>query len=186
MNLLRIEQTYAKIGVETFNSQLRINSKQSTIDMHQTFTQVKLEKELPKVIIDQHDCFATAGLKNDMEILLEAKQNAYAQVMEYTARKAQDGDMMANLRNRGNVIAAIASRDSSEQHEFNIDLIPKARPRIEVTGYLNIGFEDGKVTNNVNEGYLNMKFTEPQINMYLLQKPSVNIEYIGNNIDIKL
>lgn len=184
MNLLRIEQTYGKIGIDTYNSQLRINSRLGRLDTHQTFVQVEMEKELPKVLIDQHECFATAGLKNNMEILEEAALAADRQALEYTARKAQNGDLLANLKFRGNAIASIARSESFHQHEFNIDLIPKARPSIDVQGYLNINFRQGQILNEVREGFANINFTEPKINMYVLQKPSVNIEYIGNNIDI--
>ncbi|MGE5328919.1 MAG: DUF6470 family protein [Deltaproteobacteria bacterium] len=186
MNVLRIEQTYAKIGIETYNSKAEMNSKANRLKMQQSFAQVQIQKELPKVLIDQHDCFATSGLKNNEEILAEAAAAANQQAAEYTIRKAQDGDQMTNIRYRGNVIADIARRDSFEQHEFNIDNIPKARPRIEVQGYLKVNFNEGEVSNTVEEGYLNINFSEPRINMYLMQKPSLQIQYIGSNVDVKV
>lgn len=186
MNLLRIEQTYAKIGIETYPSKPEINTRADRLNMNQSFVQVEIHQQFPKVIIDQHECFATAGLKNNMEILEEAAQAAEQQALSYTAQKAQEGDALADIRSRGNPIAEIARQSTFDHHVFDIDLIPKARPRIEVVGGIDISFREGQTNNSVEEGFIDINFTEPKIQMYLLQKPSVQIEYIGNNVDVKI
>lgn len=184
MNFLRIEQTYGKIGVETYASQLGIESRQSILKVHQEHVQVEIDKEEPKVLIDQHECFATAGLKNHFELAQEAAAAAARQVMEYTARYASDGDLLAKIQYKGNPIAEIARRNSFDSHEFNIDLIPKARPRIEVEGHINLSFKEGGVQTGVEEGFMQINFSKPQIQCYLLQKPSLQIQYVGKNLDI--
>jgi len=186
MNLLRIEQTYAKIGIDTTASKLKLNANSARISMHKTFPQIEIQTELPRVLIDQHECFATSGIKNNAEMLDEAAQSAQQQALTYTAKKAQDGDQRADLRNRGNVMADIARRDRYEQHEFNIGLMPKVGPQIEVVGSQNISCSEGQITNNYEEGILNIDATGPKISMYLREKPSINIQYIGSNIDVKV
>ncbi|MGE5472842.1 MAG: DUF6470 family protein [Ignavibacteriales bacterium] len=186
MNLLRIEQTYGKIGIDKYPSKLEINSKQANLNMHKTLVQVEINQELPKVIIDQHECFASAGLKNNLELVQEAAEAGRQQALAYTAQKSQEGDRFANIASKENTVAALAKEHSFDQHVFNIDSIPKVRPKIDFVGRLDISFKKGQITNDVEQGYMNMNFSKAQIEMYELQKPSVNIEYIGNNIDLKI
>lgn len=183
MNLLRIEQTYGTIGIETQNSQVRINTRQSLLQLHQTQAKIEIDKQAPTVKIDQHGCFATAGLKNVFELTEEAAQAGQQQSMEYIAKKAADGDMLANIKAGGNPIAEIARRDSYRKHEFNIDLIPKVRPKIDVEGYIKLSAEMGKIETSVKEGSVNINFTENKIRLYLAQQPSLQIQYTGKKID---
>lgn len=183
MNLLRIEQTYGRIGVETYNSQLEMRAQQSKLEMQRTDPQINIQKQQPVVKIDQHACFATAGLKNVFELTEEAAQMGHQQVLQYTAKKAIEGDMLANIKGGGNPIAEIARSNSYEQHEFNIDLIPKERPHIEVEGYIKLSFNEGQLQINFKEANININFSQSKISFYLNQKPSLNIQYVGGNID---
>ncbi len=183
MNLLRIEQTYGMIGVETRNSKADIRTQQSRLNLQQTYVKIEIDKQAPTVKIDQHGCFATAGLKNVFELTEEAAQAGQQQAMEYTAKKAADGDMLANIKSGGNPIAEIAKRDSYQEHEFNIDLIPKVRPKIDFEGYIRLSAEMGEVESSVKEGYVKVNFTENKIRLYLAQKPSLQIQYIGKKVD---
>jgi len=183
MNLLRIEQTYGRIGVETYKSQMDIQSQQSKLTMRRIDSQLNIEKQMPVVKIDQHACFATAGLKNVFELTEEAAQLAKQQALQYTAQKAVEGDMLANIKGGGNPIAEIARSNSYEQHEFNIDNIPKERPRIEVEGNIKLEFNKGQIQTNVEEGSVNTNYSKAKVNIYLSQKPSINIQYVGGNID---
>ncbi len=184
MNLLRIEQTYGKVGVETQNSQLRVSSRQNKLQMNQTHAKIEIDRKLPQVYIDQRECFATAGLKNYYELTREAAQQGMQQAMEYTSRYAADGDALARIEYGGNPIAEIALRNSYTEHEFNIDLIPKVRPKIEFDGHLRFSMRRGEINTQMsNEGLVRINFTEPKIRVYVAQQPSIRIQYVGSNID---
>lgn len=183
MNFLRIEQTYGQIGVETYKSQLQIKSQQSKLQMQQTHAKIEINKEEPRVIIDQHPCFATAGLKNDFELAQEAAQLAYQRVMEYIAKYAADGDMLARIKDKSNPIAEIARRDSFTQHEFNIDLIPKARPIIDFEGHISLSAREGQIQKSVQEGSLQVNFSKGEVRLFVARQPSLRIEYAGKNFD---
>lgn len=183
MNFLRIEHTYGQIGIDAYNSELQIQSKLSKLNLQHSDAKIQIEKESPKVVIDQHECFATAGLKNVFELTDEAAQLGMQQSMEYAAKKAAEGDALANIKSKSNTIAEIARQNTVDQHEFNIDLIPKARPKIEIEGYIKFSLEKGQVVGNIEDGYIDINFSNPRLDMYLKVKPSLSIEYIGNNFD---
>ncbi len=52
--------------------------------------------------------------------------------MEYIAKKASDGDRLAAIHIKRDPIVEFAERDSYVKRDFNIDFIPKARPKITV------------------------------------------------------
>ena len=183
MNVLRIEQTYARIGVETQRSEIQIQSKLPKLQMQQINAKIEIDKQEPRVIIDQRACFSSAGLKSVSELIDQAAQEGMQQAFAYAGKKASEGDMLANIRNKGNAIAEIARSNSVTVHEFNIDNIPKERPRIEVEGYINISAVKGEINSQVEEGSVNITASEPKVNLYLREKPSISIQYVGSNFD---
>jgi len=70
------------------------------------------------------------------EIAQKGRQNA----LRYIGKVADDGDALAAIENGGNLIPELAKRDSYKTHEFNIDAIPKASPKVSVSGGLEIDF----------------------------------------------
>lgn len=183
MNFLSISQTYGRIGIETQSSRPEFKSQASRLNLTHTNPQVKIEKQAPRVIIDQSACFSSAGLKNNAEIAADAAHAGYQQAMQYIAKCSSDGDMLANIKSKRNAIAEIAARDSIEMHEYDIVLMPSERPKIDVEGYIKVSVDKGKINTDVEEGSLDISFTKPQIRFFLLQKPSLNIEYAGKNFD---
>lgn len=181
---LRIDHTYGRIGVEVQNSKLEIKNIQAKLERQQTHVQVEIKSDLPRVWIDQHECWATAGLKNNAEILQEAAANAHQQALAYTAQKAQEGDMLANTPYNKGAIASIARSNSYHENIYDIDLIPKARPSIEVTGGVNINFREAQINTDFIEGKAEISATNPYIRFYEEQKANLEISYIGENIDV--
>lgn len=173
---LEYQRTPSNLGIETSNARLELHQKQA---------RVNIETELPKVLIDQYECFATAGLKGNYDFTKEAAQRGYQSVMDYIGKKAQDGRMLAAIENGGNPIAFIARRDSFAEHEFVLDFIPKARPKIDVTGDIKIepernweGVHNG-VEGDYIPGSVSIDFTPAQININVVRYPSVEIRYMG-------
>lgn len=180
---LGIERTPARMDIESQNATLSFRAKQAKVNIH---------TELPMVVIDQYECFATAGLKNNYDFTQNVSQKAYQQVMEYIGKTAADGYTLAAIENGGNPIKEIAVRDAYPEHEFGIDFIPKAGPRIDFTGSIDIEWErNSEGTNNgvdgeFNPGSVNINFEPASISTYVKQYPSINIEYQENIIDSKI
>ncbi|MDK2811582.1 MAG: hypothetical protein PWR27_2291 [Petroclostridium sp.] len=184
--MLRISQTFAQIGIQTQNAQLILQSARPTLSIQQKHAELRIQSELPRVHIDQYQCFAEAGLKNNMDLLREAAQIGKQQAMQYIAKTAADGDRLAAIENGGNPIVDIVERDAYSEKEFNIGVIPKSRPKIEVTGSLWINAHSGSVQTDYEPGQLDIHATRPEIKIYLRQVPSVQIQYVGENVDIHI
>lgn len=152
---------------------------------------MSISTEMPRVLIDQYQCFAEAGLKNNRDLMREGTQRGYRQVMKYIGQTARDGYALAAIEQGGNPIADIAVREAYPQKEFNIAFIPQSRPEIKVVGSVSTscdkngeGVNNG-VKGNYAPGFANSDFTPAKVNIYVKQYPSVDIKY-ENKVDISV
>lgn len=186
---LQINQTSALIGIDRIPGSMEMRTQNARLEMTHKEAKVNIESELPKVIIDQYECFAECGLKNSRDLNEEINQRAYQQLMEYIGGTAEDGDMLAAIHNKGNAVAQIAQRKSIVEHEFGMVTMPTSRPRIEVTGSLSFnpepngqGIHNG-VEGTYTPGKVDYNYTPTQIKISMRQYNSISFNYTGNNID---
>lgn len=190
MNMgLSIRTTDIKLGIERTPSSLQMDTQNAKLELHQKHAKVNITTENPRVLIDQYQCFAEAGLKGNYDFAREAAQLAYRQVMNFIGETARDGNTLAAIEKGGNPIAEIAVRRAYPQKEFGLDFIPKSRPEIEVTGSIDIQWDrNGEGALNGVEGryiagYTKLDFEPSKINIYVKQYPSVDIKY-ENSVDL--
>ena len=116
----------------------------------------------------------------------EAAYLGMQQAMEYIAKVASDGDVLAAIENGGNPIAYFAERDAYPEKEFNMVTMPRSRPRFEVIGDIRFNVQPGGVRYDVEPGEMEIEATRPEIDIYLRQKPFVKFEYVGKNLDFRI
>lgn len=189
---LSISTTNIQLGIERTPANLDIELQRATLSFRAKQAKVNIETELPMVTIDQYECFATAGLKNNYDFAKNVSQKVYQQVIEYIGKTAADGVALAAIEKGGNPIKSIAVRDAYPENEFGLDFIPKARPQIDFTGSITIEWErnsegvNNGVDGDFNPGYISINFEPASISAYIKQYPTINIEYQGNIIDSKI
>ncbi|KNY28625.1 DUF6470 family protein [Pseudobacteroides cellulosolvens] len=190
---LEISQTYARLGVDRTQSSFEIKTKYATLELDSKEPKINIRTELPKVEIDQYECFASAGLKNPLDLTEDMVERSKENAIEYIGKIAADGDMLAAIEKGGHPIPEIAARDAYPQHEFGMVTIPSTGPKITVTGSLEI--EPERTSEGANNGVdavytpgeLDIRYTPDKIRFYMEQYASVNIKYIPeNNIDEKV
>lgn len=189
---LTISRTDILLEYRRTPSKLEIESKNARLDLHQKHAKINIHTELPRVKIDQYECFASAGLKNNGDLIRDAARRAYQQVMEFIGKTASDGYALAAIEKGGNPIAAIAKRDADPIHEFGLDYIPKARPKIEIEGDLKFdpernseGINNG-VEGTYHAGEVNYNYNPSSINISVKRYPSVKFDFTGVNLDAKV
>jgi len=189
---ISISQVQAKIGIERTQQKLEMESRTARLEFRQKHAKVNIHTEKPRIEIDQYECFASAGLKKPIDLSREAAQIAYQHALEYIGKLASDGDRLAAVELGGTPIADIAERDAYPVHEFNVDFIPKARPKITVRGSVQIDPERNSegVHNGVEgrfiPGDLRINYTPSKVRVYMEQYNQVRYEYTGEKVDIKL
>lgn len=180
----QIQSQQAKIGINTVKGSFYMRQPKGELNIETTKTKMNVDRKLPMVIIDQHQCFAEAGLKSVFELTREYAQMGRQKVLEAIANMNQEGDRLSDIReNMPPAIPEIAkSKIGGEEKQFNIDTIPKSRPKIDVEGYLNISWEIG----GTNINYISQKpiinIEKNKVEIYLRQRPKLDIRYIDERV----
>lgn len=187
---LQIIRTDARLNIETTRSQMNIQSKQAKLDLKHKEAKLDIHTELPRVVVDQYECFAGAGLMSVVDLTREAGQRAMQQALTYAAKVAGDGESMAAIENKSDPIPDIAWRNGQTQHEFGIDYIPKARPRITVVGggvQITSQGNAAGITNGVSgtiiPGEVKINYIPSQIKINIAQYASVKISYEKDEVN---
>lgn len=189
---LTIQQSFAKIGIETTRPKLEMNTTPSKLELKQHYTQVTIHTENPRIQIDQSEAFASAGLKSFQELTRDQNELAYNHVMEYIGKTAEDGDMLAAIEKGGNPLADIAERNAFPEKEFGFSVLPKVGPKISlIDGYVwidpgpSLGAHNG-VEGNYIPGNITYNYIPGDVKIYLRQRNFLNFVYEPNKIDLYL
>ncbi|ORX24535.1 hypothetical protein BVF91_01260 [Thermoanaerobacterium sp. PSU-2] len=180
---IAIHQTFGRIGIDTIPAAINIHNQNADLNIHQEMPKVEIDQKLPQVHIDQYQCFYESGLKSVFDLIHDEAERSYQIGLEAIGKIAEDGDALASIENHQNVIPELASQAGVENIDFNVDLMPKSRPKIWFDGYLNINWQDGKAYIDVTPKKPEIDATRANVNIYMLQYPSIKIDYIGQNVD---
>jgi len=185
---LEISMTPARLSIETTTSQLSIETRKARLELTRPEVKINVHTELPRVIIDQYECFATSGLMGPIDMTRYYGQQAMQQAITYASKVSGDGDSMAAIENPSDPMPDIVERDAFPEHEFVLDYMPKARPKITVTGGVQIDVErSGNAGNRVygtyTPGSINIDYTPARVMIHMAQYPSVSMKYIPSRFD---
>lgn len=182
---LEIRTTWSKIGIQTYRPFLEIQQPSGKLKIKSQKTQLVIDRELPRVLIDQSACFKELGFKTPMEFTAEMAQKARQRALEYVGEIAEEGDFLARLEYKGpHPLAELALRrmERDDYLEWNFDLLPKSRPKFDVRGHLKIDWQ-------VLEGKVEFEPRPPQLHyrpwvtkIYLRQQGEVQIRYIDEKV----
>lgn len=185
---LEINRIPARLNIETSPSHLSIQTRKARLELSHREAKVDIHTELPRVVIDQYECFATSGLMGPIDLTRQEAQRGMQQALTYASKVAGDGDSMAAIENP-DPLPDIAERDAFPEHEFGLDYMPKARPKITVTGGVQIqvqrnaeGANNG-VQGTYIPGSVSIDYTPVRVRISMVQYPSINIKYNQSRFD---
>lgn len=183
---LKIQSTTARIAIETQKAKMYIDNKAPLLTHQREDTKLQVRTEKPKVLIDQYECFAAVGFKNPLDLARDEAQRAYQQVLQFIAETAQDGDRLAQIHKGGNPVIDIAVRKSLRQAQIDVGEFPVPQPKFDVVGSVNVDWIPGNLTFDSELHPVSYEVTPHKVNIYLEQKNSIDIEYVGSNLDRRI
>lgn len=186
---LRITTQNGFIGINTTPGKMNIDYGKSNYNLQTRNPKIDMEITQPKVKIDQTKPLAEIGLKNIFDFTSSNVQKGRQAAFRGIGKIAKQGDELARIEMGSNIIASQAEYNAFEQNkkEVNIDFIPKSRPKIELKeGKVNINVQEGEVDIQSKPQDVNLNLNRGKVEIYLRQKPFIDIEYIGNHLDFKL
>lgn len=177
---IRINTVKAQLQIRTTKGKIEIQQPKGELEIKQKRAKMIISGERPKVIIDQYQCFAESGLKNNADLAKQFAALGKRRVMEGISRRTFEGRRMMNIKiGNPNAISELAMRNSQPKTlKFNYDIMPKSRPSIEIEGGQSIDWELGGVEVNYTPRNPIISFKKGKIEVYLSQKPSIDIRYI--------
>lgn len=185
--MISIRTTNALIGIDSTRAKLSIEQPRAVFEMKQKLPKVDIKTELGHIIIDQRQCFNEAGLKDNTAFAEYVVQESRQAVLEGISRVSYEGDMMAAIETKINAVAEIAASNSIRMYDFNVDFIPKSRPKIDFTdGGLDIQLERGYVDLRVIPQKPVINYEPGKVDIYMRQYPSISFRYVGNNVDTRV
>jgi hypothetical protein len=178
---LEINTVRAQIGIDIQKPVQTLEQPKGEQQIEQIKAEMVLDWELPRVIIDQYQCFAEAGLKGNQDLFRDYGELGKTVVLEYTGRIALEGDQFGRIedgRSAREVLAAISEENAWTELESNVDCIPKSRPEIDFSGHLNIDWKLGgaRIAYRPNKPIHN--YQPGKAVVYMKQWPSISIRYI--------
>lgn len=178
---LQINHTWPQIGINRTPSRLEMQKPGYTLSMSVSQAKISVEATLPKITIDQSQCFSEAGLKGNADLAAEMASLSKSAMLGSIGRIVDQGNEMANLPNASNAISDQAYYNAYEQFdkEFNIDTIPKSRPKIGVIeGRLDIKVTEGQVTNTTVSQNTSIQYVKGAVEVYLKQRGSIEVNFV--------
>lgn len=178
---IRIHQQFAQIGLRIQHPVLRLDISRPVLDLSISEPRLHIHSELPRIQIDQTECFADMGKQTPLQFSRSQSQAAREEGLEATGQIVAEGDMLGAIED-GVTVADIALMNTEESVDFNVDCIPKHRPRIEVITYpVEFSFDRGKVDANLIRGDVKLDLDWGKVRVYLRQQPRLEIEYVGRH-----
>jgi hypothetical protein len=177
---IRMESTFAKIGIETSPASLDIHQRHADMSIEQPKAEMMIDRRPSRLTIDQTRAFEDVNLKSVFRMTEDAAQAGYQQAMNAIANISQEGDELMMIENGFSALPSQAQRNSeTPPADLNIGWIPSHNS-------VKINYDPGEMNIRWNTRPINIEVTpnKPIINynpskteIYLQQKNSLNIDF---------
>lgn len=169
------------------HGKLEIRQPKAEIQLNIEHPRLEIDSEPGRIHIDQYQCFAEAGLKNVFDLTIDNTAFAKQKLAQAVSRIVEQGDAMVAALHRGTDMIAIHALESvfaRYSSEFDIGTIPQSRPRIDFSGgTVETNFIEGSINPQVQVNKPIIEATRTKVDIYLRQRNSISIEYVGNKLD---
>ena len=183
---IRTETTQAKIAIETRHAQQSIQQPGAELDLQQPQAELFIERIPSKLTIDQTAAWESMDLKTVRKRIEEAAANGQSAVLEGIARRAQEGNELMKIENKGNPIAAHAKKNSERpENNFNIGFIhPHLSVKVDYEpGKVNIDWKVNKVINETTTNAPIIGYEAGKVDTSLQQRNALDIDFINVNFN---
>lgn len=121
---IRLESTFARIGIESPRGQQSIEQPRADIDIQQPQAEMTIDRTPSKLSIDQTQAWEEMDLKHIFRRIEEFADLGYQDHLTGIARRAQEGDALMRIENGGNPIPEIARRNTEKIYDYKLGFVP--------------------------------------------------------------
>lgn len=188
MQLIKITTVPISIELKTSHAQLKNASGEQSLgipklSMSHDKGGYKITSDLIKVNIDTYQSMKSAGIMSPLDKTYEMKEKGIRIAYQATARFVDEGNALADTPSSQNPIPEIAKNYLNRDMETMLSFIPSQKPNISwKDGTLNIQYDMDEYDIDWESANPSFEFIPPTIELTVLERPSVVIEYIGGPI----
>jgi hypothetical protein len=187
---LRIEQTFAKLGLHITKPVQEIEQPPAEMNMRQIPARMEVHTTPPVVLIDQTEARADAGLKSVIRSIAEYAQMGKEAALEAIGRIAREGLQLRAIETGGAGIKVkqIAKQNSAKPMQpAQLTFVPRyGSLKIEgIPGKLEIEWHLGGVESNPVIHKAIHRYTPGKVEGYIAQKNSIRM-WVEPQVDMRL
>jgi len=174
---IQIRQVYAKIGINTTTAKQEIKQPKATIEIHQVPAKLEIEHSYPQVEIDQRKARGALGFVPYLDFMNRIHEGIKLSFLNNLAQMAEKGDRLTAIDQPGNSIADLATFERIELPELDY-LDTPSYDNVEINvkpARLNINWIKGGADLQVQPNKPELNYTPGKVNIYLLQRNSLEI-----------
>ncbi|WP_126428736.1 DUF6470 family protein [Brevibacillus marinus] len=188
MARLVIDQTFARLGLRIHKPVQRLEQPQAELNLRQEPAVMEIRQPGPVLSIDSTRAKAGIGLKRPLSFSDDQAAYGKQQLLEAIARISQEGDRLAAIENKANVIADLAFEQGFREPSY----FPAA-PSVDEG--VDVSFETHRPTIRVERRGMRMdpvtkppvrEYIRGRVEGYMLQWPRVTIDVVGLHVDRRL
>lgn len=182
---LRINQQFARIGLEITDAQYKLNHKKADFHIEQDQSYLAAETVSSDLEIDYTPRLESMGFGNIWFMISDMRSKSDQSFQEGLDKMIRMGRQISEIEKNpsiGNIVfEAVAPR------EPEVTIAATAPIKISYTpGDINFQAQTGEVNISAELGKVSMKdFIYPSVHAFLEQEPYLKIEVVGENIDLR-
>ncbi|WP_040209385.1 DUF6470 family protein [Neobacillus jeddahensis] len=183
---IRLQQTYAQIGLRTTQPNQEIEQQPADLSIQQTPAQMEIDRTPSQLIIDQEQAWGELGFKSIPTLIADEAEFAKNEALMAVAEIAQEGDQLAKIANKRDALMDIvAQKANPEPAKINIAFIPSpGSVKIQFTPTeVHINWKQGGATIDSTQHRPTHNYTPGKTEVYLKQMQSLQIDFIGTNVN---
>ena len=176
------------IGLNINKGQFQLDSKQPSMELKPTKPSVTLDISQPQIKIDQREQFDQLGKRFPLSMAKHYTNKGRSISTQGIARRVSEGRKLADIHQPVDIGQLTAAREQvPRQRKLSIEALPKSRPKIDfITNEPKAYLVEGKVNGNLRYGEVSLNAKKGHVSVYWLQKPDVNVDYLGRAIDFAI
>lgn len=176
---LNIEQQYAKLELSITEPTISIRTQAPQLELHTEPAVVEIRQPQGTLEIDQYPCRASYGFKTITQLNEEFAQAGIKAALEATGKIAADGDRMARIESKENVIVALA-KESTAPKPVEVVLMSVPPPIIRYHPRLpEYRVEQGTFNARFQRGTVDVQLQRGTVKGYMAQYPSIRMWTTG-------
>ncbi|OCL27639.1 hypothetical protein U472_03560 [Orenia metallireducens] len=186
---LQINQSMGQIGIRWQRGSFDMEVSSATIEIDygnpkpfQILAQPQIDQPPAKLTIDKTEFLEDVQFRKFKSLVKHLKGLAKKKIIQGTTEIASEGDQLAKIENKGNMIAQLAKKELVEDKP-NITIKSISPPDIKVkTNTISVKFKPANIEVKNNFSFPKVKASGDQVDIYLKHKGKLEIEVV-NNVD---